>query len=78
MSKKGGYMLGIGLGLMAILCAAGFIVGGGLFMHHGMHEIQKKDQPVMERNHDHGKTSEPLPQNLDVDQEAEVEKTVDP
>jgi hypothetical protein len=50
-------MLGIGLGVMAILCAAGLIAGGGLFMHHEGKD--SKDKPAIERSHDHGKTAEP-------------------
>jgi hypothetical protein len=42
---------------MAILCAVGLIAGGGLFMHHEWKD--KKDQPVIQRNHDHGKAAGP-------------------
>jgi len=35
-------MLGLGLGLMAILCAVGFLVGGGVFMQKekGTYQVQ--------------------------------------
>ena len=55
-------MLGIGLGIMTILCALGFVVGGGLFMHQGSKD--RDDQPGMERSHDQGKTAELSPGSL--------------
>jgi len=50
-------MLGIGLGVMAILCAVGLIAGGGILMHHEGKE--SKDQPGIEMSHDPGKSMEP-------------------
>ena len=50
-------MLGIGLGVMALLCAVGLIAGGGLFIHH--EGKGSKDQPAIERSHNHGKTMGP-------------------
>jgi len=49
-------MLGIGLGLMAILCAVGLIAGGGLFMHQEWKG--KKNHPLMEQDIDPGKVAE--------------------
>lgn len=50
-------MLGIGLGVMALLCAVGLIAGGGILMHHEGKD--SKDQPAIERNYDPSKTMEP-------------------
>jgi hypothetical protein len=46
-------MLGIGLGVMALLCAVGLIAGGGLLMHYEGSDSQ--DQPATEWSHDNGK-----------------------
>ncbi len=66
-------MLGIGLGLMLILCAVGMIAGGGLFMHHGTKDEQKKDQQVIQQDHKHSQAAESSPKSLNEDQ-----KTIDP
>ena len=55
-------MLGIGLGVMALLCAVGLIAGGGLLMHHEAKD--SKDQPAIERGQDNGKAAESLQGNL--------------
>ena len=61
-------MLGFGLGLMAILCAVGLIAGGGLFMHHGTKDEQKKDPQVIQQDHNHGQAAESSPTSLNEDQ----------
>jgi hypothetical protein len=55
-------MLGIGLGIMAVLCAVGLIAGGGLLMHH--EGKGSKDQPAIERGQDNGKAAESSQGNL--------------
>ncbi len=49
-------MVGIGVGIMAILCAVG-LIGGGFFMHHQWKD--PKNQPVIQQSHDHPKAAEP-------------------
>ena len=61
-------MLGIGLGLMAILCAVGLIAGGGLLMHQGTKSEQKKDQQVIQQDHKHSQAAESSPEGLNEDQ----------
>lgn len=61
-------MLGIGLGLMAILCAVGLIAAGGLFMHHGTKDEQKKDQQVIQQDHKHGQAAESSPESFNEGQ----------
>jgi len=59
-------MLGIGLGVMAVLCAIGLIAGGWLFMHHGMQDEKKQEPQRMEQQvHSH---AEPIPKNIAEDQ----------
>jgi hypothetical protein len=61
-------MLGIGLGLMAILCLAGMIAGGGLFMHHEWKQKEHQDHQVTQRDYDHGQAVETSPERLPEDQ----------
>ena len=61
-------MLGIGLGVMALLCAVGLIAGGGLLMHHEGKD--SKDQPAIERSHDPGKIMEPPSESLPEDKKS--------
>ena len=53
-------MLGIGLGIMAILCATGLIVGSGLVMHHEGKQISGKEPQVIEQDENHGRAAEPF------------------
>ena len=61
-------ILGIGLGLMAILCIAGLIAGGGLLMHHGTKSDPKKDQQVIQQDHKHGQAAESSPESFNEGQ----------
>ena len=62
-------MVGIGLGIMVILCAVG-LIGGGFFMHHEWKD--PKNQPVIQQSHDHGQAADPLPGD-----QQEGQKTID-
>ena len=66
-------ILGIGLGLMAILCAVGLIAGGGLLMHQGTRSEQKKDQQIIQQDYKNGQAAESSPEGFSEDQ-----KTKDP
>jgi len=51
-------MLGIGLGVMALLCAVGLIAGGGLLMHHEGKQEKDKEPQVIQQDHDPGMAAE--------------------
>ncbi len=53
-------MLGIGLGIMAILCAAGLIVGSGLVMHHEVEQKKDTEPQVIQQGPNHGMAAEPF------------------
>lgn len=57
-------MLGIGLGLMAILFLTGMIAGGGLFLRHEWKQKKDQDHQVRQLDHDHGQAAESFPGNL--------------
>jgi len=62
-------MLGIGLGLMAVLCLAGMIAGGGLLMHHERKLKDDSNLQTMQGDHDHAGGVESSPERLREDQE---------
>jgi hypothetical protein len=59
-------MVGIGLGIMAILCAVG-LIGGGLSMHHEWKG--KKDHAPVQQNYDHPEAAESSSQGRTLEEQ---------
>lgn len=65
-------VLGIGLGIMAVLCAVGLIAGGGLFMHQEWKQTKGQEDQVMQRSHGHRQSSESSPGNMPDEQKQKI------
>lgn len=62
-------MVGIGLGIMAILCAVG-LIGGGIFMHHEWKD--QKNQPAIQQNHNPPMAAEPFSQGNSLEEQNNI------